>query len=64
MDKLYYTPKEVREKIFGNKLSNSTIMNLIHEGKIESVQFNRKYFIPKKAVDKLTSMATDVCKDR
>lgn len=59
MEKLYYTPKEVRELIFANHISISTIMSLIHNGQIESVKFNRKFFIPKSFVERMIAKAND-----
>ena len=43
--------------IFDNKISISSIMGLIHDGKIASICFNRKYFIPKYVVDELIAKA-------
>ena len=57
MEKLYYTPKEVRELVFSNHISISSIMNLIHTGQIEAVRFNHKFFIPRSFVDKMTAKA-------
>ena len=59
MEKLYYTPKEVRTLIFDNHLSISSIMCLIHNGQIESVRFNHKFFIPKSFVERMIAKANN-----
>ena len=52
--KAFYSPREVAELA---SLSNSTILNYIHDGKLASVKLSeRTYRIPRKAVIRLLAI--------
>lgn len=54
--KAFYSPREVAELA---SLSNSTILNYIHEGKLASIKLSeRTYRIPRKAVIRFLGIET------
>jgi len=55
--KMFYTTEDVRA-LFGGKISKGSVLNAIHAGKIKSVSFNRRKYVPKCEYDKLIAMAT------
>ncbi|WP_288803140.1 helix-turn-helix domain-containing protein [uncultured Dialister sp.] len=45
--KIWWTPSEVREVLFSNKISKASLMKLIHNHEIPARQFGVKlYFVP------------------
>ena len=53
MEKLLFTPDEARELL---RVGRTTMYNLLHEGEIESMKINRKYFITKKSLENYIGM--------
>jgi len=54
---MFYTTDEIRA-LFGGHISKGSILNAIHSGKIKSVSFNRRKYVPKCEYDRLIAMAT------
>lgn len=45
-EKLFYTLREIREKIYGQEISLATLQNMVHAGQIPSIRVMRRIFIP------------------
>ena len=65
--KIFYSVTEVRSIVFGNGISKSTLMTMLHNGTIPCEKFMNRYFIPcwgneqiAKATGKTRSMAAEV----
>lgn len=46
LTKKYYSIGEVRKLVYDNEVAVTTLVNYTHLGKIPSVKYNRKIFIP------------------
>ena len=57
MGKLLYTPEEVRSLVFDNKISKSTLINYLRDGKIQGLRVGRKWFVTQAAVNSLVNRA-------
>lgn len=55
--KMYWTPSEVRSKIFDNNVSKSTLISLIHLQKIPAIRLGNRWYIPACWVDRQISIA-------
>lgn len=44
--KMYWTPNEVRTKIFSENISKSTLLTLIHDQKIPAIRLGNRWYIP------------------
>lgn len=44
--KMYWTPNEVRTKIFSENISKSTLLTLIHDKKIPAIRLGNRWYIP------------------
>ena len=44
--KMYWTPNEVRTKIFSENISKSTLLTLIHDQKIPAIRLGNRGYIP------------------
>lgn len=55
--KMYWTPSEVRSIIFGNNISTSTLLALIHQEKIPAIRLGNRWYIPAHWVNKQIEIA-------
>jgi excisionase family DNA binding protein len=62
-EKLYWTPDEVREQIFGNQVSKATLLNQIHEKKIPAIRVGSRWYIPAHWVDERIRFARNQGKE-
>lgn len=44
--KMYWTPNEIRTKIFSENISRSTLLMLIHRKKIPAIRLGNRWYIP------------------
>ena len=58
-DKLYWTPSEVCKFIFSDEISKTTILNLIHQGKIPAIRLASRWYIPKWWVERKIELAVN-----
>ena len=56
--KIYYSVTEVRNIVFGNGISKSTLMTMLHNGTIPCEKFMNRYFVPVWWVDEQVAKAT------
>lgn len=46
MGKKFWTPNEVRTEIFGDNISKTTLLMLIHREKIPAIRLGNRWYIP------------------
>lgn len=63
--KMYWTPSEIRTKVFSDNISISTLLVLIHRKKIPAIRLGNRWYIPAWWVNQQINIAKgeDVTKD-